>query len=104
MEQKGKRVFGSMKNKITASELVEEREAGKGFDRKELEVVFWRERWQVEYKDEESRLMAKHPEVYGNSHHYFDMTTSEISQSWMKKLKFAYDNLDRSRYFGKISD
>ena len=63
-----------MKNKITATELVEEREAGKVFDKEELELVFWREKWQTEYKSEESRLVEKHPGVYGNTHHYFDMT------------------------------
>jgi hypothetical protein len=39
------RIHGSMKNKIVATELLEERAKGHGNDKKELQVAFWREYW-----------------------------------------------------------
>jgi len=51
---------------------------------------------------EESRLMEKHPGIYGNTHKFYDSTSHETHQAWMDKVKFAYDNLDRKRYFGYV--
>ena len=97
-------MLGSIKNKITTPELLEERASGAGNDKDELNLIFWREKWQSEFMQEESRLMAQYPGVYGNTHQFFDMTPKEIHEQWMKKVKFAYDNLDRSRFFGKITN
>lgn len=40
-----KRVRGSIKNKVTASELVEERAMGQPFDKKEMTMAFWKYDW-----------------------------------------------------------
>ena len=67
MEREDKRVLGSIKNKITAPELLEERAKGGGHDQDELNLIYWREKWQSDYCKEESRLKAEHPEHYGNT-------------------------------------
>ena len=45
MEKKDQKVLGSIKNKITAPELLEERAKGEGNDKDELNLLYWRERW-----------------------------------------------------------
>jgi len=95
-----KRQAGSIKNKIVAGELLEER-ARLDFDQQELAVnCFGKEL--VGCLNLQYDLMRKHPR-FANSHKWYEMTREEQYQDWLEKLKFIWDNMPehRSEFFNK---
>jgi len=50
-----------MKNKVTATELVEERAKGLNFDKNEMTMAFWKYDWVYEAVMNNFDLMEKHP-------------------------------------------
>ena len=91
-----KRAQGSVKNKIVASELVEERANGRHFDKEEMGMAFWKWEWVIDKMRDDFKLMEKHP-IMANTHKFYDSTKHEIHRNWMKKINFMA-NLDRSRF------
>ena len=85
-----------MANKVTATELVEER-AKLNFDQEEL--------YKLIYNDEASRhVMEKSiadldDEVLKNTHKYYEWTPSQIQMYWFKKMNHLYFKKDRKFYF-----
>ena len=98
MSEKPKQVLGSMKNKIVATELLEERAKGEGNDKEELRNAFWIEKWIYDEVMIDSKQMEDHPE-FANSHHYYEYSSEEAQAAWRKKLNFAW-KLDKNRHFG----
>ena len=92
-----KRVQGSWKNKITASELAEERKNCL-IDKDELfKFMVGDDQTLILMKKVEEDI--KHHPFIRNSHKYYEMTRQETQVMWMKKLKYIWDNLDRKLYF-----
>jgi len=78
--QSQSKVQGSMKNKIVATELVEERN-NCNFDQDEL--------WSLYFKDPEAnRIKAKaehdveNDPIMRNTHKYYEWTLEEVQQDW----------------------
>lgn len=63
----GKSVQGSIKNKVTATELVEERAKGQQFDKHEMTMAFYRYDWVYKGMQNDFDLMEKHP-IMANTH------------------------------------
>lgn len=42
--------------------------------------------------------MKDHPQI-SNTHKYYEMDRQEKQESWMKKLNYMYNNLDKKFYF-----
>ena len=82
-----KRVAGSVKNKVVATELVEERK-NLNFDQAEI-FKFYNHDPNAP-KDYEYMLnhMRTNPD-FANTHKYYDMTREEKMHHWMKKLNTA---------------
>ena len=84
-----KRVSGSVKNKITASELVEERK-GLDFDVLEFRKVAGGEDmlWN-EFCDKLKNLMEEHPEI-ANKQEFHEWTPSEKIKWWYKRINHLW--------------
>lgn len=70
------KVAGSIKNKITATELEEERK-NCDFDKREMTRFFWHDMSVYKMFQDEADLMEKHPE-YGSTHKFYEWTPQEI--------------------------
>jgi len=93
-----KRVRGSVKNKVVATELAEERK-NLNFDPEEIYSFY---NFDPEAKKEaEYHLnnMRKHPEM-ANSHKWYEMTRAEKMENWMQRLNCA-SKIDHDFYFKK---
>ena len=82
-----KRIQGSWKNKIVASDLQEERDKC-DFDQAEalttsIDVVEWAA------TQDAHKYMVEHPEL-ANTHKFYDMTRQEQMEHMFKKSKYAY--------------
>lgn len=90
------RVMGSIKNKVTATELLEER-AKLNFDQDEL--------YKLIFNDEASRAVMEksmedlNDDVLKSTHKYYEWTPAQIHLNWYKKLNHLYFNKDRKFYF-----
>jgi acyl-CoA oxidase len=70
-----KRIEGSLKNKIVASSLQEERDKC-AFDRSEVTTMLFGGTEEEKLWDKYTGLIAKHPEL-ANHHRFFEMTPDE---------------------------
>ena len=89
-------MYGSVKNKIVAPELIKERQNHCNFDRTELKNMFW--------VDEDSKRVHDkcHYDIENDSnlnltHKFYEMTNEEKQQMWMKKLKYLWFKSPESR-------
>jgi hypothetical protein len=82
--------MGSMKNKIVATELVEER-AKCNIDQRELFVLFAGSEEQAEILLLEQKKILADPALQ-NGFEFYDMTREEQMYSWMKKLNHLWFN------------
>jgi acyl-CoA oxidase len=71
-----KRVPGSVKNKITATEILEER-AKCDFDQKQMEIIFFHDKVTLKAYREVQDDMDKYPEI-ANTHKFYEMTREEM--------------------------
>lgn len=92
-----KRVLGSVRNKVVATELQEERDSGPKFDRKEMTMALWKYDWVYEQVQHDFDLMEKHP-ILANNHKFYDSSRHELNMHWMKKVNFMA-NYDRKYFF-----
>jgi len=90
---------GSMKNKITNPDLLDER-AKKVFDAEELEQFFlgneWLDNLQPFYSDIEANPSMK------STFTWYDMTREEKMEHWWKRYNFVA-HLDRKKYYDEAS-
>lgn len=93
-----KRVQGSWKNKITATELIEERQ-GLNFSKAEARELFLGSKEAVDMADKMAKMMVDHPEI-GNSHHWYEMTREEQQQVWLRRMNYLWRHADRTAIFG----
>lgn len=77
-------IQGSWKNKITASEITEER-AKSANDKEELAILFFGSREVYDDFTLSQKVLASHPTTV-NSHHFYEMTREEQHRDWMKKM------------------
>ena len=92
------RQAGSIKNKIVATELLEER-AKRNFDQKELKLITFNMPDEIDAKwNRVVSDMETDPEL-ALTHEYYEMTREEIQLMWMKKLNHLYFKKDRDFYF-----
>lgn len=99
-----KRVAGSVKNKVVATELQEERDASKGaFDPEEMERVFMCDIQAIEVKRFAENLLRTVPEL-APDHRIYEMTRSEVQVHLFKRVH-AFWSLGASerRYLFKDS-
>ena len=82
------RVQGSIKNKIVATELVEERNKC-NFDQKELYYLYYADPEVLKLKDKCEHDAETDP-ILANTHKYYEWTPKEIQENWMKKLNRAW--------------
>ena len=100
MSHTNKRVQGSIKNKVVASELLEER-AKCNFDQKEMKSVMMPDENANQIISRVNYDTINDPELgYTVSHKFYDMTVEEKQVMWMKKLNYLW-NKDRDFYFNK---
>ena len=71
------RVRGSVKNKVVASELQEERASGPKFDKHELTMALWKKDWVYQAAQKDLEMMEKHP-ILANTHKYYDWNNHQI--------------------------
>ena len=71
-----KRTAGSIKNKVTATELLEER-AKCNFDKSQMIEQFYHEKWIHETFSAIAKDMNDYPEL-ANTHKFYEMTPAEI--------------------------
>ena len=88
---------GSVKNKVVASELQEERDSGAKFDKHEMTMALWKRDWVYQAVQNDFDIMEKHP-VMANTHKFYDWNRHEIHMNWFKKVNFMA-NYDRKYFF-----
>ena len=92
------RVMGSWKNKITATELLEER-ANCDFDLEDFRQALTRKEVHDVF-EQAQKDMREHPTL-ANSPDYYEMTPEEKQLMWFKKLNYIWFKMPeaRKRYF-----
>lgn len=80
-------MHGSIKNGITATEILEER-AKCDFDKDEVIIQFYHERKWYEQHMDDSRLREATPEL-ANTFEYYEKTRAEKQEIAMKKQAYA---------------
>lgn len=96
MNQESKRVLGSMKNKVVAPELLEER-ANCNFDQAEMKQVM--SPIMNEVIEQCAKDIKEDPWLAQTvSHKYYEMTREELHLMWMKKMHYLW-NKNRQFYF-----
>ena len=89
------RVAGSIKNKITATELVEER-AKKNFDQVQVQNFLWGSK--SDYNSMQARLEEmKNDPMLANTHKYYEMTTKEKKLHQYKKMNHIWRTYPEKR-------
>lgn len=97
---KNKRVLGDMKNKIVASELVDER-ANCNFDQSEMKKILMPDEVSNQIRDQVAKDIQSDPEIaWSVSEKYYEMSREEIQHMWMKKLNHLW-NFNKNFYFKK---
>ena len=91
-----KRVAGSIKSKIVATELVEER-AKSNFDHDELYTTYYSDPISREIRERVFKEMEEDP-ILRNTHKFYEMTTKEAQLELMKKTNHMYFKKERSFY------
>ena len=92
-----KRVQGSIKNKVTATELVEER-ARCNFDKEELKAMFMTDPEGKHIMEKALKDQMEDPNL-ALTHKFYEMEPAERQLMWMKKLNYLWFNKDRKFYF-----
>ena len=87
--------MGSMKNKIVATELIEER-AKCNIDQYELLVLFAGSVEQAEILVQEQKIILDDPGMQ-TEFEFYDMTREEQMYYWMKKLNYLWFNKPKQR-------
>ena len=92
-------MYGSVKNKITAPELLKERQ-NIDFDRAEIKNIFWKDEKSKMIHDKATADVLNDPEL-ALTHKFYEMTRQE-KQTWlMKRANHLYFKSaeDRKVYF-----
>jgi hypothetical protein len=91
---------GSIKNKITNPDLLEER-AKCTFNQKEMEWFFF-DKEVVEMTDELLKDQQKHPELLDDTNFkWYEMTRQEKQEVWLKRINLV-SNINREKYLSNI--
>ena len=94
------RVRGSVKNKIVASELAEERDK-LDFNKEEIYHIFESDPT-TRYVFEKSKNDLENDPKLQLSEKYYEMTPQEKYFMWFKKLNHLWNHHDRDFYFGPM--
>lgn len=89
---------GSIKNKVTASEIIEER-ANCDFDQTQLKRFFYHSQATIDKKEKVIHFLRTVPEI-ANSHHYYEMTNEERLKDSFRRLHFMAKT-DREFFIGR---